>query len=430
MQVYNFFKVLCLSFTIASLLACGGSGGNKSRAGAATVHTESSSSMAASSVGLASCTSAKGDVFVNSVCPGWRDVSIYEQPLADPSSYREIRDGSAGDLVTQKIIDSGMPGHDQVLDIQYNGNSFQYGGVVRMFNLESDPEGVDMSEYATGKLVFDVRVISRGDKNGDLEVAIECGWPCNTHEHVIAVSQLNQWQTFEISVKDLIAEGLDIKHVYTGFFIQASWGRQGNAHFQVDNVRWIKGVAEPLKAPCFANHLEFNKWDGNTGYFLRHDFVEANVDTSNWLEQMVPAILLRPHWDLASGTWGVAISEPLVMTTWESVQSPALNDCIAEGTLSARVYLPASYVADGKMKVGLYVGDISGNNQKFASPMSAADMRADGWTTLTVKLEGYPSFTNRVTHTGVYFEANGISPAITDAIMIDNFVITQDAVQP
>lgn len=440
MQFSRLCSFIFLSFTAVSLLACGGSGGNKSRAEAATAHAEASagtssnasSSMAASSAGLTSCTSAKGDVFINSVCPGWKEVSIYEQPLADPSSYREIQDGSAGDLVTQKIIDSGTPGHDQVLDIQYNGNSFQYGGVVRMFNLESDPEGVDMSEYATGKLVFDVRVISRGDQNSNLEVIIECGWPCNSHEHVIAVSQLNQWQSFEISVKDLIAEGLDIKHVRTGFFIQASWGRQANAHFQVDNVRWIKGVAEPLvNASCFANHLGFNKWDGGkNSYFFRNELLEGKGDMSNWVERITPAVLVRPHWDLVSGTWGVAISEPLVVATWEPVQSPALNDCITGGTFSARVYLPASYVTDGKMKVGLYIGDMWGINQKFDSPVSAADMKADDWTTLTVKLNDYPRFWGTATHTGVYFEANGISPAITDAIQIDNFVITRETVQP
>lgn len=434
-------KIVFFIFSIMALSACGGGGSGKSSSpeigpgissssvlssrAVSSISTSTSTSSSSASA-AAKCTNSIGDVFINSVCPGWSDVSVYERFTEAPSAVREIRDGLPGDLVTQQIIDSGIAGRDQVLDIQYNSRSPELNGIVRIFS--SDADGVDMSSYATGKLVFDLKLISAGDDHPYLDLVIECGWPCNTHAHHVRASQLDRWQTFEFSIKDLIAEGLDIKHVTTSLLIVPTWSRQANVHFQLDNIRWVKGASEPVtEEVCFANHLDFNDWNsGENDYFFKlQSFAGAvNFDRATWLGQFIPDIILNPQWELVPGKWGFAISEPLVKATMQPIFSPSLSQCASHGTLSAQVYLPSSYVADGKMKVGLYIVDSVGGTYSFTSAsLSAAAMTPDGWTKVKVNLDTFSAIYDAA-KIGVFFDPNGKSPSVTGNIRVDNFVIS------
>ena len=97
-----------------------------------------------------------------------------------------------------------------------------------------------MSDYINGKLIFDVKVLSKGTANVPLYVKVECIWPCQSNVHKVDVPSLNTWTTIEIPVSDLVLEGLNLERVTTGFQIFPEWGLQSGSHFQVDNIRWVK----------------------------------------------------------------------------------------------------------------------------------------------------------------------------------------------
>jgi|GEM_PF-4072554 len=198
--------------------------------------TSGSGSSSSSSSSVASC---NGQLFTDSVCTQeWQAVSLFEQHKINLSDYKIIKDSLSGEIVTLSTVDSGDSSHGQVLDVQYNSNQSYYGQIG--IDTVHTVDGLDMSEYANGKLMFDVKVISKGDANVNLNVKVECTWPCQSNLHEVNVPSLNTWTSVEIPIADLVAEGLNLERISNGFIILPERNSQSNSHFQVDNVRWVK----------------------------------------------------------------------------------------------------------------------------------------------------------------------------------------------
>ncbi|MES2822009.1 MAG: putative glycoside hydrolase [Pseudomonadota bacterium] len=380
----------------------------------------------ASSSSVANCASYAGAVFVDSVCSPWRNPSIFEMNSITSAS-REITDTNVGEGLSFNIIDSNDAGHHQVLDIHYADQTI-VNGVVHVFAPESAINSLDLTEYATGKLIFDIKVIHEGTAKPDIELTVECGWPCVNTPEIIKPLALNQWQTVEISVAEMISRGLDVTKVTTGFLLSPTWGEQANAHYQLDNIRWVKGsVATPTKTICYANFLDAPWIAGIQGLGATVRAMDGNVDISKInISNVNPFVTLKPEWPFVSGRWALSLSETISYTTGELVSPSTLSACSSAGVLSMEVYVPTSYVDDGQLTFSLHFLD--SNYQLYEIPdsqFSVANLKPGDWNKISVNLSPDTQRENLM-YVGLTFDSSFINSTINDVLRIDNIVITHN----
>ncbi len=343
------------------------------------------------------------------------------------SASREITDTNVGEGLSFNIIDSKDAGHHQVLDIHYADQTI-VNGVVHIFAPESASNSLDLTEYATGKLIFDIKVINPGTTNPDIEFNIECGWPCGSTPKIIKPAALNQWQTVEISVAEMMTRGLDITKVATGFMILPTWGEQANAHYQLDNIRWLKGSeVTPTKTICYANFLDAPWIAGIQGIGATVRAMDANVDISKInILNVNPFVTIKPDWPFVGGRWALSLSEAISYTTGELVVPSTLSACSSAGVLSMEVYVPASYVDDGQLTFSLHFLDTS--YQLYEIPDSqifVANLKPGDWNKISVNLSPDTQHENLM-YVGLTFDSTFINSAISDVLKIDNIVITHN----
>lgn len=201
-----------------------------------------------SSVRIGECKSKPGYIFGDCVDPSWHGISSWEMRYDNKTQFTSM-DSDDDDLVQWKIIATGDEAHGNVLDVHYSRN--RANGRLR-FHAAGYGNTVDMSEYATGYLEFDVRLMARGVADEVLIVRVLCVYPCGSEPMRIAIPSLHQWHTIKIPVEKLVATGLDLSRVDIGLAVSPSWNRMQGYHFQLDNIRWKKGPDQLAEAVIHA----------------------------------------------------------------------------------------------------------------------------------------------------------------------------------
>ena len=175
------------------------------------------------------CSDGIGNVFKNCLDSTWQKAFT-----TSPSTHWEIIP-----LKSQR---------QNVLDIKFNGHSLQRFGISAGPN--SDPNTphswLDLTAFKTGKLHFDIRVIDYASNVNGLEVSLGCGKNCQSQPIDINPLQKGQWQRVSINMHELIASGLEISQVHTGFEIQPVEGEQQGVHIQLDNIHFEANIPAPM----------------------------------------------------------------------------------------------------------------------------------------------------------------------------------------
>lgn len=426
--------LLCAVAAVIS--ACGGSGGTASTPpsnGGNTSSTPNSASAAASSMAaVTSCATYEGAVFVDSVCSQWRKPYIFELNSIT-SVNREITDTQVGEGLTYSIVDAQDPAHRQVFDIHYANQTIVNG--VALLAPVTTSKTVDLSAYATGKLIFDINVINQGTAKADIEFNVECGWPCGSTPIMIKSTTLNKWQTIEVSVAEMISRGLNIKNVTSAFVLLPTWGKQANTHYQLDNIRWVKGNAvTPTETICYANYLDEPFIAGVQGNGASMYTVDANINLFELITTGVvttsinPYATIRPNWSVTGGHWSYSLSKGMSYVTGQLLTPSTLSACSAAGTLSLEIYFPKSYIDDGNLKFSLHFLDNNRNIHEIPnSQFSTANLKPDDWNKISVDLSAATQHADLM-YVGLSIDSTLISPALTDDFKIDNIIITQKTV--
>ena len=378
----------------------------KSSASSVTSSVASSSSSSQSSTNLLSCAYQEGGVYFDATCSSWQPISAYEQNN-DFTVSQEVTNG-IGAFLNFSEVDSTDGNHQKVIDVLFKDDP-TFNGMVRFHPPVGVVGGLDMSAYATGKVIFDIKVIANSNDNAPLEFVLDCGWPCQNTEKLIRLPASNQWTTIEVPVADLIRDGLTITNVLTGFQILPSWGHQIGAHFQLDNIRWVKGPNTPATTQvCWAQ-----RFDGYNISNLRIDGFQASGEFPIQMTQIVPSTIFPTDW-LHTSKWGYA-----------STTGTSFAGCGAVGTVSANVYLPASYVNDGYLTVSFYAMDPS-IGMTFSQPTPVVGLKGDDWNIISVPLWFFSAVDDpNSAYLGVVFDANGKDPSIGGALKVDNIMITR-----
>ena len=194
------------------------------------------------------------NVFIDSIDPTWSN-GIGAWDTAVGSDYF---DGTAGNHVGWSLVDTAEAGHDTVIEA-----TFAADGANGVLFIQS-ASGVDLSGFADGNLVFDLK-LEAGATSG-ITYKVDCTDPCGTGDQTLMGVVAGDWQTHVIPVSSLVAAGLDLSKVNSPIVIFPTWGDQQGVSFQLDNVRWEIGEAEPPAAVSGQIYVEapdaaWSLWD-------------------------------------------------------------------------------------------------------------------------------------------------------------------------
>lgn len=174
----------------------------------------------------------------------WGDCNI--NPVIPPEPITEDMDIFVGGLDaawTNPGFDVWQDG-GQVITIDATVNDPDKGTVTQVaftstgmgtFYIQGGSK--DLSAFTTGKLVFDLKVVSNTGNTSGFLVKADCVYPCVGAEVPVALPGDNNWHTITVPIADINKGGFDITKVNTPFSLWPVFGQQ-NVTFQVANVRW------------------------------------------------------------------------------------------------------------------------------------------------------------------------------------------------
>lgn len=351
-------------FLVSLLLGgCGGGGGGSSSGG-----SSSSTAIGANPIG-GNC-SGEGVVFADCVNKSWGVFKTFNYEVATGKSSEYTSETNAGN-VQWKLVDSPAAGRNKVVEVSFGANA----GFNSQIYVNTDP--VDRSDYATGKIQFDVNVQSFGNaydpNKGQMlfEVVVECVWPCLSHSGKFPVTFLNQWQTVEFNIADLVRDGLDLKKVNTSFMIRPSIddGAQTGVVFQLDNIKWVKGTGS------IANPKEV---------FVEHFNTEASAN--NWTFVNYGGGIREIHKHLAQGL-GVFPEWTSSLDHWalETQLSKPIN--IKNKKVSLQIKLLSSIVSGFAYPMEFNLVATDGAGREVATErFSSQNMTDKLWTTVSTQV--------------------------------------------
>lgn len=184
----------------------------------------------------ADCVLESGVIFSDCINPEWRAISSWESNAINNSQTIHTQ-GHQRDLVRWDILKTPDPGHDHIIDVRYS--HARANGRLR-FHTARLGEAMDMSDYAGGRILFDLRIVKWGYPEPGIVVNVVCIHPCQTGPLRLPVTDSKDWQQQELAIDHLVSLGLDLSHVDIGLAISPIWNSMRGAHFQVDNIRWLK----------------------------------------------------------------------------------------------------------------------------------------------------------------------------------------------
>jgi len=167
-------------------------------------------------------------VFDNAVDPLW-DGGIRAADAG--TGWAAYSDGNTTNTVNWELVNTGEPGQDVAIEVSFNDS-----GNFGTWFIQADTL-VDLSAFADGELVFDVRVLDYAGAAGMI-MQVGCVFPCTSGEQNIGRVGDGVWETVRIPISQLTTgSNLDLTIINTGLelFPQAP---QNNVVYQVDNVRW------------------------------------------------------------------------------------------------------------------------------------------------------------------------------------------------
>ncbi len=182
------------------------------------------------------CIGEEGVIFRDCVDPSWRGISSWEMSHSRYVSFSSEPNG--GDLVAWQVIEADSEARGNVIDVRFS--DAPANGRLR-FHTSSPGHAEDMSDYATGTIEFDLRVLDWGKSDDALVVRVVCGHPCASEPTRVRVPSTGEWHTIKLDIAQLIDKGLDVANVDIGLAISPVWNRMQGVHFQMDNIHWAKG---------------------------------------------------------------------------------------------------------------------------------------------------------------------------------------------
>ena len=178
-------------------------------------------------------------VFDDAVDPRW-ELGL---GAAEGPGWGNNFDGATGTEVRWEVVAASDAARGQIIRARFlgtdDGGAADQGGVF--FALTD--VAADMSGFADGSIVFDVRVENYHGIQTGLAMKIDCVWPCTSGDQAIGYPGNNgAWETVTIPVSQLTGTGLNLTTVNTGIVVFPWVADQAAASetivVELDNIRW------------------------------------------------------------------------------------------------------------------------------------------------------------------------------------------------
>jgi len=183
-------------------------------------------------------------------------------------------DGGAGcPSISWQVVTDNDRG--DVLEVSHTGAGKSAGVFIAINGI------VDLSDYAEGSIIFDVKVISGDSK---ITMKLDCIYPCTSGEQALGSKGASGWETVEIPLATLVTGGLDLSKVNTGIVI---WATDATSTvFQIDNARFT-GIADGANPPTGGNpptRYQITTYGaGSISDTINPDSYRCVYDYGNWI---------------------------------------------------------------------------------------------------------------------------------------------------
>ena len=176
--------------------------------------------------------------------------------------------GAACPSISWQLVDDGVRG--EVLQITHTAA----GDLAGLFIAANTP--LDVSAYAGGSVVFDVRVVSGDSK---ITMKLDCVYPCTSGDQALGSKGASGWETVEVPFATLAGGGLDLTNVNTGIVI---WATDATSTvFQLDNIRFT-GFDENVPPPS-GDYTITAYGAGSISDTINPASYRCVVDYGNWI---------------------------------------------------------------------------------------------------------------------------------------------------
>lgn len=398
MSRYTYVLLAGLFLSACGGGSSGGGGGNSSSIGA--------------SGPISSGCGTSGTIFENCLNKEWGEFRVWENNAQTGAGQGYNTEVNASN-VQWKQVDSPTAGRGWVVEVTY-GPKTNLASQLYVAN----EKAADRSAYATGKVVFDLNVLSFGDaydrNTGTMqfEVIVECVWPCLSHSAKVPVTTINQWQTVELSIADMVRDGLDLKNIDSTFLIRPSTedGPQTGVQFQLDNIKWVKGSGSlPTSKDIYVEH--FN----TTGAADKWVFVQYGGGISQIHKHLSQGLGTFPEWLSGADHWAL-----------ETQLDKAIN--IRNKTVSFQIKFASAVVAGDRGSIEFTLLATDGAGRTLESPSFASRTLVDKqWSQISLPLgSSFPGGFNGadVRKLAVHFYAAG-NPYAYGLIYLDTIRISE-----
>jgi hypothetical protein len=112
---------------------------------------------------------------------------------------------------------------------------FEFGTGFGTMYIQST-EAKNLSAFADGELIFDLKLVAAGNNTSGFRVKADCGYPCGSVELPVALPTDNEWHTITVPIASL--SGLNLTNVDTPISFFPVYGEQDGVIFQLANIRW------------------------------------------------------------------------------------------------------------------------------------------------------------------------------------------------
>src|SRR5690606_34998886 len=158
------------------------------------------------------------NIFVGGLAPAWGN-----------PGFGVYQDAPQAITIDATVSD---PDKGTVIEVE-----FLAAGNVGLFYIQ-DATPKDLSAFATGNLVFDLKVLTNDNNTDGFLVKADCVHPCSSLEVAVPLPVDNDWHTITVPVANLNHAGFNIANVNTPFAFWPVFNQQG-VTFRVANIRWV-----------------------------------------------------------------------------------------------------------------------------------------------------------------------------------------------
>ena len=181
----------------------------------------------------------------------------------DPNSGGNYCMGNTSNQITWS--ETTDPDRGKVLNV-----NFSTGSGVFFFDA-THPPGVNLSNYTSGKLLFDLKIPAATVALG-MQYKVDCKFPCTSGDQTLDLSSYmaDTWQTFEADVSALVTAGLDETKVNAGIVLFIPTSSSTSGSFQISHIRYDDGTRLPLATQptvVFDGGMVSSMWGGGITAF-------------------------------------------------------------------------------------------------------------------------------------------------------------------